>query len=108
MADEQFDSHAQNAGFQKEVKSCGKRRNGKRAQKEGKDFHQNGDEGYNRQSQMQKPFVLFCVKGNHIQINAHGYAVKQKGNIDGKPCVDHRRDCEHKNNQTGADDEQGP
>ncbi len=96
MVDQQFYSYTKKSGFGEKVQGCGDKGYRKRAQQQGKDFHKDGSQSYDRKGKPGKPLAGGSVKSDHIQIQPHGDTVKQKGNIDGQFGVDEGRNGKHK------------
>lgn len=108
VPDEQLDPHTQKRRFRKEVRRHGDIGKGEGAKQQGEHLHQDGGKGHDGQGKAEKPFVRRGVEGDQEQIKAHRHPVKKKGDIDGKPGVDHRGQGQDEQDQTGSHDEQGP
>ncbi len=108
MVDQKLDPYAQKSGLGKEIQCCGDKGDRERAQQKGKDFHQYGDKRHNGQGKPCKPLPGSGIKGDHIQIKAHGDSIEEQRDIDGKLGIDHGRKDQHEQKQTCADDKKGP
>lgn len=68
----QFDAHAENGGFRKNIERCGDDGNGQFPYAQRKEFGQYGCQGHNRHGQFPEPSGGTGQISNHIQITAYG------------------------------------
>ncbi len=108
MTDEKFQRHAEYGNLYEQAEGSRQDGEGKFACQECKNLHHGSDERHNGKTQLPEPSVRGGQKSDHIQINGHGHAICQQGDIDWSLTVVHCRKGKNEQADTDTDDQKRP